>query len=237
MGGPQRRGQVLSDEERERLATYEAARVVVAAAYDRKSELHRVSILDQGRAMRPQSAGADADAALVSADGLRARLVIAVAGAIAEEKAFGEHSTHAETDLEHATSMARDLAGRFGMSPRLGKARLLAPGADIYLAGGSSLGPVSDERHRELDSEVRRLVDEAGAEAARILAANRAVLDDLVDRLEVDEHLEGATLEAYLADVKAAGRAAAKSNGKSNGKAPTGAAKPRKAAPASTAAR
>ena len=219
VGGPQRRGQVLSDEERSRLATYEAARVVVAAAYDRKSELHRVSILDQGRAMRPQAGGADADAALMSGDGLRARLVVALAGAVAEERAFGEHSTHAETDLEHATSMARDLAGRFGMSPRLGKARLLAPGADIYLSGGASLGQVSDERHRELDAEVRRLVDEASAEAARILAANRAVLDDLVERLEIDEHLEGAALDSFLTDVKPAGRQKAESNGKPNGKA------------------
>jgi cell division protease FtsH len=220
VGGPQRRGQVLLEEERSRLATYEAARVVVAAAYDRKADLHRVSILDQGRALRPQSSGADGDAALVSAEGLRQRLVIAVSGAIAEEQVFGEHSTHAETDLEHATALARDLAGKFGMSPKLGKARLMAPGADLYLSGGSNVGSISEERHRELDAEVRRMVDEASTEAARVLDANRSVLSALIERLEVDEHLEGAGLEAALKGVKASSSGRSRLNGRSgvNGK-------------------
>ena len=120
-------------------------------------------------------------------------------GLAAEEVVLGEGSTGAEQDLEHATELARELVGRYGMSERLGRVRLLARDADEFLGAAAGLNAMSEKTHESFDDEVRRLLDEAEERAREVVQRNRAVLDGLVARLLERETLEGRPLAEALA--------------------------------------
>jgi cell division protease FtsH len=127
--------------------------------------------------------------------------VISMGGVAAEEMALGEPSTGGEQDIELATELARDIVGRYGMSPNLGRARLLASDVDRFLAGDGTLSHISPQKHEDLDEEVRRLLIAAESEARDILTENRARLDAVAAQLEEVETLEGAELEESLTGV------------------------------------
>jgi cell division protease FtsH len=200
--GPQRRGRVLTADDRLRLATHEAGHAVVAAATGRAEDIHRVSILTRGRGLATTTLSSDADHAVVTQSMLLARLTTTLGGLAAEELMLGEPSTGAEDDLEQATELARNIAGRWGMSLELGRARLLASDAELYLGDASALGWLSTETHETLDREVRRLLDEAEADALRLLRVHRAALNGLVERLLAEETIEGEDLTDALARVQ-----------------------------------
>jgi cell division protease FtsH len=199
--GPKRRGHVMSPAERDRAAVHESGHAVIAAAVGEHEDLHRVSILQRGRGLGTFAIQSDRDSILFLRDELYARLVIAMGGIAAEEMIFGQPSTGAEEDLSRATEIARDIAGRYGMSPSLGRSRLLVSDVDQYLGGDQALAQLSETTRAQFDAEVRRLIDEAEGEAQRLLKANIEHLKALARRLQKDETVEGPALAALLTDV------------------------------------
>jgi cell division protease FtsH len=145
---------------------------------------------------------ADSEAALLTGTQLRDRLIVHLAGAAAEELAFGEASTGSEKDFEQATQLARNIVARYGLSPSLGRMRLLAKDVDAFLDADVPLDQISGRAHEELEAEIRRLLEEAEAEAARLLAAHQESLDSLAGQLEIEETIEGPELEAMLTLVR-----------------------------------
>jgi cell division protease FtsH len=125
-----------------------------------------------------------------------------MAGIAAEELIYGQPSTGCEEDLQRATDLATDVAARYGMSPRLGRARLLARDVDAFLDAEVPLAAISGHTHQELDGEVRRLLNEAERHATAVLITHRSVLDDVAGRLEVAETLEASELEPLLTVVQ-----------------------------------
>src|SRR6476469_593130 len=109
-------------------------------------------------------------------------------GRAAEEVVYGTKTTGAESDIEQATQLARDMVTRWGMSDRLGMVQL-APRENPYLAGRSGMEgfgasrPFSEETAQAIDAEVHRIISESHAEARRLLEAHRAALDTLADAL------------------------------------------------------
>jgi cell division protease FtsH len=202
LAGPTRRGRVLTPEERKRAAYHEGGHAIVAAASGRFDEVHRVSILARGRTLGSAGVHRPEESALLTRAQLRSRLVALMGGLAAEELVFGEPSTGSERDLEQATDLARDLVARYGMSPKLGRTRLLSKDLDEFLEADVPFAPMSASTMQELDLEVRRLLDEAEHEATRLLVAHRDALDSLTARLEIEETLEGADLEAALTRVR-----------------------------------
>ncbi len=201
--GPKRRGRLLSEEESKRAAYHETGHAIVAAAAGRSADVHRVSILARGKGLGLTGVlRNDTDALLLTRNQLLGQLVTSMAGMASEELIFGEPSTGAEQDLEEATELARDIIGRFGMSPTLGRARLLASDAEQYLGGDSGLAKLSDHTHTAMDTEVARLLEAAEAEATRILKAHRTILDVMAKQLEEDETLEGIELDRFLRKVQ-----------------------------------
>ncbi len=202
LNGPQRRGRVLSPEERKRTAYHESGHAVVAAAVGRFEHVHRVSILSRGRAAGTTGLHLEGDVALLTKSQLHARLVTTMAGLAAEEMVFGEPSTGSENDLEQATEMARDMIARYGMGAKTGRMRLAGKASDGFLGDEVPLGQVSGQSLQDLDTQVRELLGTAEAEATRLLVLHRTTLDHLSGRLEVDETLEGPELEAALSLVR-----------------------------------
>ena len=218
--GPKRRGRVLSEAEERRAAFHESGHAIVAAALGRADELHRVSILARAKGITgTELRSTEGDRLLLTRSELFGKIVVGMSGVAAEEIVLGEPSTGAEQDLEEATEIARDIVGRFGMSPALGRARLIASDLDQYLGGSSAAAKIAPDTQDSYDKEVRRLLAAGEIEARRILESNRALLDEMATRLERDETLEGAALAGVLDKVPVddAGLAKAFAVAESNG--------------------
>ena len=202
LNGTVRKGRMLTEEERTRAAYHESGHIVAAAANGQIGDLHRVSILGRGHTLGSATVRADAEAALLTREQLTQRLVVHLAGLAAEELVFGSPSTGSERDLSEATTLARDLVARYGMSRAIGRMRLCAPEVEEFLDADAEYGFISGQLQYEAESEIRRLLADAEGEAQRLLAVHRPALDALAHRLEEDETVEGPDLEALLAKVQ-----------------------------------
>lgn len=199
--GPKRRGRVLSEEERRRVAYHESGHAVIAAALGEGKHVHRVTILLRSRGLGSTSVQRDDEALVVTRTQLYSSLVKAMGGMAAEELVLGEPSTGAEQDVEQATAIARDIVGRYGMSPVIGRTRLLASDVDVFLGTDSGVSNVSSSTHEEFDRQVKMLIDQAEAHALELLTSRRWKLDEVALRLMEDETLEGKLLEEILESV------------------------------------
>jgi cell division protease FtsH len=202
LGGPRRQGRMLDEETRRRIAAHEAGHAVVATALG--EEVHRVSAVSRGRGLGSVGLDAGEDAVLMSSEELFDRIVVTVSGRAAEELLLGSASTGGESDLERATGLARDMVVRFGMSPRVGRVRLVGTAADVFLGGAAAAAELSEGLRRLVEDETVRLLDDAFHRAAEIMAAHRALLEQMVDRLLDEEVLEGPRLQDYLDAVDTA---------------------------------
>ncbi|MGI8752352.1 MAG: ATP-dependent zinc metalloprotease FtsH [Acidimicrobiales bacterium] len=200
--GPRLRARILSGDDKHRVAYHEAAHAVVAAAVGRTATIHKVSIVARGIGLGHLKVAADDRAVLTQRD-MNAEIVIAMAGIAAEEIVFGDPSTGSEHDLERATATARDMVGRFGMSPRLGRARVLQNPGEVFLGRDYLVaGDVSQPTLERLDLEVRRILAEQELTARHILHANSDTVNDLAAALNQDETVEGVELYAFLGGVQ-----------------------------------
>lgn len=200
IAGPQKRNQVLSAEERKRTAYHESGHAIVAAASGNADNVHRITILARGRGLGQVNLHRETDAVLLTRQQLMAQIVTAMAGLAAEELVFGDPSTGAELDLQGATDLARDMIGRYGMGSH--RSRLLAKGTDQFLEGEIMLGHVPAQTHQEMQNEIDQMLEDSEREAIRLLTQHRDVLDNLAERLEAEETLEGVDLEGLLSLVR-----------------------------------
>lgn len=123
---------------------------------------------------------------------LRARIVGMLGGRAAEEVVYNSRTTGAESDIEQATGLVRNMMTRWGMSDRLGLVQL-ASRQNAFLAGNTGYGserPFSEDTARVVDAEVHRIIDECHQEALRLLQLHRASLDALVEALLARETLD-----------------------------------------------
>ncbi|MDQ3646349.1 MAG: ATP-dependent zinc metalloprotease FtsH, partial [Actinomycetota bacterium] len=156
LAGPKKKGRVLSDAEKERAAYHEGGHAVVSTALGRSEDVHRVSILARGRGLGLATMRRDTDAILLTRSELFGQIITAMGGIASESLFLGEVSTGAEQDLEHATEVARDMVGRFGMGSR--RQRLLAKEVDEFLGNDVGLSQLSPQTHQDMEEEVDRLL-------------------------------------------------------------------------------
>jgi cell division protease FtsH len=199
--GPKRRGRVLTADEERRTAYHEGGHAIVSAALGRGEDIHRVSVLGRARGLGITSMQRE-ESLVLTRKQLFAKIVIAMSGIASEEMVLEEPSTGGEQDLEAATELCRDIVARYGMSPVLGRPRLVAADVDQFLGGDSGLARLSPQMHEAVDMEVRRLLTAAESEAKRLLEANKATLDALVEKLMDEEILEGPALVEALSRVQ-----------------------------------
>jgi cell division protease FtsH len=192
-----------SPRDRQRLAYHEAGHVVVAAALGKADRVDKVSIVARGKGVGHLSMLGD-DTAFPTRGDLEARMTVALGGLVAEQQALGDVSVGSEDDVQRATRLAKDLAGRYGMSDRLGRARLLAGDGQVFLGRDYlATAEVSQPTLHELDDEVRQLLAAQEHTASDILAEHATVLGELADALATHETLKGGVLHDYLARIVA----------------------------------
>ncbi len=156
--------------------------------------MRRVTIIPRGRALGVTVQTPVADRYGYSVRYLRGRIMGALGGRAAEELVYDDVTTGAESDIEQATEVARQMVGRWGMSPAIGPVSVLPPGGQERSFGPDGVAPATRQL---VDEEVRRLVDRCYADALETLRANRERLDRLARALLEHETLE--EVDAYAA--------------------------------------
>ncbi|HYH51713.1 MAG TPA: ATP-dependent zinc metalloprotease FtsH, partial [Acidimicrobiia bacterium] len=180
---------VMSPDERRRTAYHEGGHALLGMLTPGADPVRKISIIPRGHALGVTFQSPEADRYGYSASYLLGRIAGALGGRAAEQLVYGEISTGAESDLEHATRIARQMVGRWGMSPAVGPVSVLpGPGQETPF-GFDTNGP-SPATRELLDAEVRRLLDEAAKHAEQVLSEHRAKLDSLVEALLQSETLD-----------------------------------------------
>ncbi|HEV2770138.1 MAG TPA: AAA family ATPase [Solirubrobacteraceae bacterium] len=187
------RGITLSEEDRRLTAYHEAGHALVGMLTPGSDPVRKVTIMPRGQALGVTLAAPDDDRVSFRRTELVARMRVMLGGRAAEELACEDITTGAENDLEQVTEIARRMAGRWGMTDRLGPLSLL-PREAAASPLDPSAGGGSEDARRRVDEEAERLVREAHDDVVDLLAGHREQLDALASAL-----LERETLEADAA--------------------------------------
>jgi len=179
---------MMTKEDRRRTAYHEGGHAIVGMLTEGADPVRKISIIPRGQALGVTFSAPDADRFNYSESELRAKIKVALGGRAAEEIVFGDLTTGAESDIQQLTQIARQMVGRWGMSPSIGTVAVIpADGAGPLLPGVSE---VSEETQRLIDEEVRKLVAAAHEEVAALLTENRKRLDSLAQALLEHETLD-----------------------------------------------
>jgi cell division protease FtsH len=182
---------VMPEEERRRTAYHEGGHAILGMIQPGADPVRKVSIIPRGRALGVTLSTPQDDRYGYDKEYLRGRIIGALGGMAAEEEVFNVVTTGAESDLQNATQIARQMVGRWGMSERIGPVSVLPPEGDPRMVG------ISEALLSAVDDEVRGLIDECFDRAKRLLKEHRQRLDRLAEELLEHETLDEA--EAYAA--------------------------------------
>jgi cell division protease FtsH len=186
---------MLSADERERTAYHESGHALLGMLQPGADPVRKISIIPRGLALGVTFQAPDADRYGYSVEYLRGRLIGALGGRAAERLVYDDLTTGAESDLEQATRIARQMVGRWGMSEVIGPVSVL-PGPDgqpQFFPGGTD--GVSEQTRELVDGEVRRILEECEEAAMTQLRANRERLEALTRALLKTETLD--EVDAY----------------------------------------
>ena len=191
IAGPARRSKVISDREKEITAYHEAGHALVAHMLPNADPVAKVTIVARGQAGGFTKTVPEEDRNLVTRRQLEARLAMAMGGRAAEELVFDQFTTGASNDLEQATSIARQMITRFGMSKKLGP-RTFGRREEMVFLGReiSEQRDYSDNVAEQIDDEVHSLIENAYNTAMRILKENKRRLDHISEYLIEYETIE-----------------------------------------------
>jgi cell division protease FtsH len=193
LGSP--RGIILSPADRERTAYHESGHALVGMLTPLADPVRKVSIIPRGMALGVTLSTPDSDRVSYTFEELEAKIRVALGGRVAEEVVYGTITTGAESDIEQLTLIARQMVGRWGMSPTVGPIAVLPSEGQGFLLPGAS--ETSEHTQRTVDEEVRRLVESAHQEVTRLLEEHRSQLEGLAQALLKAETLDAP--EAYAA--------------------------------------
>ncbi len=190
IAGYEKKSAILSDKEKHIVAYHEIGHALVAAMQTHSAPVQKITII-------PRTSGAlgytlqvdEGDHYLMSKEELENKIATLTGGRAAEELVFGSVTTGASNDIEQATKLARSMVSRFGMSEDFDMVAM-ATVQDKYLGGDTSFS-CSDDTQTKIDAEVIALVKQQHEKASKILADNRARLDELAKYLYEKESITG----------------------------------------------
>jgi cell division protease FtsH len=199
--GLEKKQRVMHEDEKQRVAYHESGHALLAYSLPNTDPVHKVSIIPRGLGalgyvlQRPEG-----DRYLLTQGELGSRIQVLLAGTITEELVFEDVSTGAQNDLERATEIARSMVMEYGMS-RLGRVNYRESGRSPFLASSMEVPRErshSEQTAREIDQEVKRIIDTSIEKVRHILAARRASLDALAKQLMEKEVIDAAELKAII---------------------------------------
>ena len=195
--GPERKSRILSDQVRERIAYHEAGHALVAKLVGGQDAVHKISVIPRGRALGVTSFLPEEDRMYIrNRQYLLDSLCGLLGGRVAEELKFSEISSGAANDIEKATKIVHQMVCEFGMSEKLGPITYGENNSMVFLGRDITRDRnYSEETARDIDVEIKRIIQEAHERTKAILQANFDKLDALSMAL-----LEHETLDAVQFD-------------------------------------
>ncbi len=197
--GKERRSLILSDEEKKTTAYHEGGHALVARLLPGTDPIHKVSIIPRGMALGITQQLPTDDRHNYSKDHLDKTLSVLMGGRVAEELVLDQLTTGAGNDIERATAMARKMVCKWGMSKELGPLSYGEREDEIFL--GKELvhhKNFSEETSRQIDAEVRKIVEDAYDRAKALLTENMATLHVIASALLERETISGADIDLIM---------------------------------------
>ena len=204
MMGAERRSMVMTDEEKKMTAYHEAGHAIVSVNEPASDPIHKATIIPRGRALGMVMRLPERDSYSYHRDKMHANLSVSMGGRVAEELIFGHDkvSSGASSDIQYATSLARNMVTKWGMSDKLGPLQYEEQQEGYLGMSGSHRLMMSEDTNRLIDSEIRSLVDGAHVRATDILKANEDKLHLLAQALLEYETLTGEEIKTLLENGK-----------------------------------
>ncbi len=194
--GRERRSMAMTDEDKKITAWHEAGHALVNVLLDKCHPLHKVTIIPRGQALGATMSLPKDDVLNRQSKEMRETIAMTMAGRIAEEIVTGDVSTGAASDIQQATNTARAMVTQWGMSDKLGM--VLYGDSDEYVFLGKEISQnktYSEQTAQQIDTEVRRLIDEGYKLAKGLIEDNRDKLDLIANALLEYETLDGKQVE------------------------------------------
>jgi len=201
IAGLEKKNRVLNKMERERVAYHETGHAVVALSLPGSDQVQKISIIPRGIAALGYTLQLPTeDRFLMTKSELENKVAVLLGGRIAEELFFGEASTGAQNDLVKATDIAKSMVKAYGMSEKVGTITLERERQPqfIQIQASQERGDYSEETAREIDSEIKRIIDEQYERVKRLLGEKKAVLQQGAKMLLEREVIGGTELKAIM---------------------------------------
>jgi cell division protease FtsH len=199
MMGPERRGRIITEEEKKILAYHEAGHALVAHFSPQTDSVHKVSIIARGQAGGYTLKLPSSDKRLYSKEYFLDEIAVLLAGHLTERKIFGQVTTGATSDLRRATSLARRLITDYGMSDNLGprtfgeKEEMIFLGREIH-----EQRDYSEKVAEMIDEEIASIMKEGSARANEIIEKEAYKLEKIVEELLKKETIEKEEFEKIV---------------------------------------
>jgi cell division protease FtsH len=201
VAGLEKSARVMPEEVKQRVAWHEVGHALVACSLPNVDPVHKVSIIPRGLGalgytlQRPED-----DRQLITKTEMQNRICVLMGGIAAEELIYHENSTGASNDLQRATDFARRMITEFGMSEKLGRVHYSESRSNPFLGGSPAAvdHSHSESTIREIDLEVRRIIDAAYDTAYELLSTRRDVMEHITRELMEKEVMDSAQLQSIL---------------------------------------
>ncbi len=200
IAGPEKKARLLSEKERKITAYHEMGHALVGHYLENTNPVHKITIVSRGQALGLTISLPTEDKYLTTKSALMDELAMTLGGRAAEELVFHEVTTGAANDLERVTATSKQMIMRFGMSEKLGP-RVLGRAHDMPFLGRDmgSEPDYSDEIAKEIDDEIRRVIEEGHDSATRVLRQHMDELHQLSAILIERETIDKDQFERLLA--------------------------------------
>jgi cell division protease FtsH len=202
MMGAERKTMVMSDKEKLNTAFHEAGHAIVGRLVPEHDPVYKVSIIPRGRALGVTMFLPEEDRYSLSKRALISQICSLFGGRIAEEMTLGFDgvTTGASNDIMRATQLAKNMVTKWGLSEKLGPLMYAEEEGEVFLGRsmGSQASNVSGETAKQIDEEVRRIIDECYATAKKLLVENRDKLDAMAEALMKYETIDAEQIDDIM---------------------------------------
>ena len=198
--GPERKSLVISDKEKLMTAYHEAGHTLVGMNLPYTDPIHKVSIMPRGGALGVTQTLPQEDMLSLTNDRAENFIAFLMGGRCAEEIVYTQMTSGASNDIERATSLARNMVCKWGMSEKMGPINYNKSSMSLYTGTGDNTD-YSEKTAQEIDEEINRIVDKNYRQALNILKSNRDALDRLAHALVAWETIDFAQVKDVIAGV------------------------------------
>lgn len=201
MMGAERKSMVMSEKERLNTAYHEAGHAIVGRMMPEHDPVYKVSIIPRGRALGVTMFLPEEDRYSHSRQSILSNICSLYGGRIAEEMTLGKEgvTTGASNDIQRATSFARSMVAKWGLTDALGPLLYDEEESDPFNRGyGQGAKPLAEDTQRRIDSETRKIIDECYQKAEQILTENRDILETMCQALMKYETIDSKQIDQLM---------------------------------------